>query len=262
MRAFASERFEVWRCAECGSIHARDEVDLDHYYAQYAFHSVEVDWRHRIQYDHLLSRLRRAGVEPGQTVLDYGCGGGHFVDHLRLRGYDAQGYDAYTERFADRSVLERRYDCVVSQDVIEHVPSPHAFLAELAAIVGAGGIVAIGTPNASAIDLRRTEDFEFPLHQPYHRHILSKQALFDAAQRQGLRLDRYYPTHFMNTRFPCLNSRFFLYYAGLCDNTVDCFNEPVRVGSVLARLPVSLFWAFFGSFFVPPMDVMAIFERA
>ena len=32
VRAFAAERFALWRCAGCQSIHARDEVDLDRYY--------------------------------------------------------------------------------------------------------------------------------------------------------------------------------------------------------------------------------------
>src|SRR5512132_3919750 len=80
LRAFASGTFAIWRCADCGSLHARDEVDLAHYYAKYPFHAGAAPGE-RIMYDNLLRRLRRVGLTREQRVLDYGCGGGHFVGH-------------------------------------------------------------------------------------------------------------------------------------------------------------------------------------
>jgi len=38
IRRFRDQRFAVWRCRSCGSIHARDEVDLDYYYRHYPFY--------------------------------------------------------------------------------------------------------------------------------------------------------------------------------------------------------------------------------
>lgn len=259
VRAFARETFELWRCRSCGSLHAADDVNLDHYYAAYPFFSMPDDWRLRTLYDSQLRRLRRAGVGPEQRILDYGCGGGAFVRHLRRRGFhQAVGYDQYSPAFGDARVLDERYDCVLSQDVLEHVVEPAAFLDLLGRLVRPGGIIALGTPNADAIRLDR---HVHAVHAPYHRHIFSKRALLRAGTERGWRVERYYPTQYANTPIPGLNSRFYLYYMSLLDDSIDCLIEPPRIGPLLARLPWTLFWSLFGYFFAEETDVMVVFRR-
>jgi SAM-dependent methyltransferase len=262
VRAFQDSAFELWRCRQCLSIHAADEVDLAHYYARYPFFSLPDDWRLRALYDHQLRRLRRAGIGPRHRILDYGCGAGAFVRHLRLRGFrEAFGYDQYSAAFADPQVLGERYDCVISQDVLEHVVAPQAFLDQLATLTVAGGVIALGTPNAEAIQLVGPHPHVHALHAPYHRHIFAKRALRAAGEERGWRLERYYPTQYANTRIPFLNSRFYLHYMRCCDDSIDCLMEAPRVAALLARLPSTLFWGLLGSFFAEETDVMFIFRR-
>jgi len=263
VRAFRAEQFAFWRCAHCDSIHARDPADLAHYYAKYPFHDLPSDWRLRAMYSSQLARLRRAGVDPTHRILDYGCGGGQFVDYLKSKGYsNARGFDEYSSKFGDRSVLDDRYDCILSQDVVEHVPSPHALLEQFDRLTKPGAIIALGTPNAAAIDLGHAEDFVHTIHAPYHRHILSKDALVKAGERRGWNLDRFYPTMYSNTRVPFLNEAFYLYYQTvITDGTLDALMEPVRVGALLLRAPVTLFFGVFGSLLSRGTDVMAVFRR-
>jgi 2-polyprenyl-3-methyl-5-hydroxy-6-metoxy-1,4-benzoquinol methylase len=262
VRAFAEERFAVWRCKTCGSIHARDEVDLGHYYARYPFHDVPTDFRARAAYDNFLRRLRRAGLSRDHRILDFGCGGGNFVEHLRSRGFaNVFGFDEYSPRFADRSVLDHTYDCVVAQDVIEHVPSPHALLEQFRHLVKPGGAIVLGTPNASAIQLAAPERTIHALHLPYHRHILSKRALLTIGEEHDLVLERYYRTHYANTLVPFLNSAFYFYYMRLFDNSLDALFEPPRVSPLLLRLPLTLFWGFCGYFAAPETDVMIVLRQ-
>jgi 2-polyprenyl-3-methyl-5-hydroxy-6-metoxy-1,4-benzoquinol methylase len=262
VRVFRKEAFVLWRCPHCRSLHAKDEVDLAHYYAQYPFHDLPVDWRLRAMYGNQLARLRGAGVEPHHRILDYGCGGGHFVKFLASEGYrSVVGFDEYSSEYGDRGVLDEQYDCILSQDVIEHVASPHALLREFERLTRKGAVIALGTPNAAAIDLKHAEDFAHTIHAPYHRHILSKGALLLAGERAGWDLQRFYPTMYSNTRMPFLNERFYLYYTGLTDGTLDSLMEPVRAAALLVRAPLTLFWGFFGSFFSRGTDVMAVFRR-
>jgi 2-polyprenyl-3-methyl-5-hydroxy-6-metoxy-1,4-benzoquinol methylase len=262
VRAFRAELFEIWRCKRCQSLHALDEVDLAHYYAKYPFHALPEDGRLKIMYDNQLRRLRRAGLRPEHRVLDYGAGGGGFIRHLASRGFErVTGFDRYSERFNDPAVLEGRYDCIISQDVLEHVPVPSAMLDELGKLVQPGGLIALGTPNADALDIRQPDEYVHALHLPYHRHIFSKQALLAAGTRRGWEVVRYYRTQYANTAVPFLNSRFYLYYMRLCDNSLDCLMEPPRPLPLLLRLPVTLFWGFFGGLFAPRTDGMALFRR-
>ncbi len=68
--------------------------------------------------------LKRAGLQRGKTLLDYGCGSGNFVGYAREHGVRAEGYDPYSEEFGDPSVLDRSYDFVTAEEVLEHVDDP------------------------------------------------------------------------------------------------------------------------------------------
>ncbi len=263
VRRFRNERFVVWRCDGCGSLHAKDDVDLAHYYAGYPFHrGMTLDWRLRLMYRSLLGRLLPFGLRREHTVLDYGCGGGLVVAYLRERGFaGAVGYDEYSTDFADPALLDARYDLVLSQDVLEHVPDPEALLDRFDTLAKPGGLVAIGTPNATAIDLARADAHHHTLHQPYHRHIYSEAALLDAGRRRGWTLERYYPSMYVNTPFPFVNQRFILHYFACFDDTLDVGFDPPSVASWKLYLPMTLFWALFGWFFRPRTDVMVVFRR-
>jgi SAM-dependent methyltransferase len=263
VRAFRSQTFALWRCGTCASIHARDDADLEHYYRRYPFHALPKDRRLEILYSHQLSRLRRAGVGPEHRILDYGCGAGAFVEYLRKRGYhEAVGYDRYSPQFADIALLEQRYDCVVAQDVLEHVAEPRDLLDLFDQLARPSGVIAIGTPNAEAISLRMPEWYVHTLHAPYHRHIFSSRALIAAGTARGWTLERYYPTPYGNTVVPFLNSRFYLFYMQVGDDTLDWLIEPPRLAPLLARLPLTLFWGLFGALFAEDTDVMAVFRSA
>jgi SAM-dependent methyltransferase len=266
VRKFQTELFRVWRCPTCASVHARDEVDLGHYYASYPFHSMgehkELDPLLKATYRKQLQRLRAAGLRPEHSVLDYGCGGGAFVKFLREEGYArVRGFDEYSEHFADRSVLSEQYDVILTQDVLEHVPEPWEFLRELSRLLAPGGTVLIGTPNAEALDLQNLDSCLHALHQPYHRHIMSKQKLLTIGDELGWQLLRYYPNMYTNTRLPFLNHRFLLFYCEAGDGTVEMLMGPPRIDNWKLYTPASLFWGLFGSFFAPESDVAVVYRK-
>jgi SAM-dependent methyltransferase len=261
VRAYAHEQFAYWRCAACKSIHAAEAVDLEHYYRNYPFHKIVEDGRLRALYDNQLGRLRRAGVRVTHSVLDYGGGSGLFASHLRRRGFlESFVYDEYAPEHRQPALLARRYDCVLSQDVLEHVPDPWQFLRRLDELTEPGGLVFLGTPNAEAIDLGRAEAYRHTLHAPYHRHIFSLRALRAIGNVLGWHLERYYPTQYANTRLPFLNSRFYSFFLQRTDNTIDSLIEPPDLRVLAARLPQALYWGLFGSWYTEATDVMVVFR--
>jgi len=261
VRRFREESFGVWRCAACGSIHAKEAVDLDHYYADYPLARGDIDAVLHPGYASFERRLVKAGFEKRHAILDFGCGSGSLVRYLERCGYaNVVGYDGYASKFRDPSLLLRRYDCIVSQDVIEHVDDPLELLQKFDRLVQPGGRIVIGTPDADAINLSRPGDFIHALHAPYHRHILSARALRESAQRLGWRLDSYHSRRFGSTLMPGQNARYGQFYLKCFDDTLDLVAEPIRFDHWRLWTPKAFFLACFGYFLDPRTDVMFAFR--
>jgi 2-polyprenyl-3-methyl-5-hydroxy-6-metoxy-1,4-benzoquinol methylase len=259
VRRFKSESFRVWRCANCRSLHSAGNIDYDRYYKDYPIKRQVLDFCTRRLFASRLANLTRAGLKSSHSILDYGCGNGAFVRYLRERGFvHAQGFDPYSTEFSNRDVLSRTYDCVTSQDVIEHVPDLPAYLDELAALVRRpGGMLAIGTPNAEHIDLNDSIDQVGQLHQPFHRHILTGTALTRMLERRDFTITAVVPRFYIDTWIPFVNSPFVFRYMAAIDGTVDASLDPIRL-DVILRSPKLLWYGLFGRLYRPRKDILVV----
>lgn len=111
--------------------------------------------------DETVARLRREGV---QRVCDAGCGCGIYALKLAANGFSVSGFDvsaravalaqalfdrsAYSAVLQTASILDTGYadgafDCVLSRDVLDHLPRAEAVraLRELCRITRPGGLV-------------------------------------------------------------------------------------------------------------------------
>jgi 2-polyprenyl-3-methyl-5-hydroxy-6-metoxy-1,4-benzoquinol methylase len=262
VREFGIQTFTVWRCAKCGSLHAQELIDSDCYYRHYPFMRQTYDFFVKVTLRKRMGILKRAGLESGKTLLDYGCGSGHFVRYAREHGVHAEGYDPYSQEFGDASVLDRSYDFVTAQDVLEHVDDPRALVDDLKNYVAPGGRMAIGTPNADAIDLHHPLDQVGPLHQPYHRHIPSAAELERMASEGGWQVVEFRKDLYKDTRVPFVNSAFAFRYSKSAGGFLDSICDPVslQLKHILAN-PSLIFWGLFGSFFSRKNE-MVIVARA
>lgn len=114
---------------------------------------------------HLAAYRWAAARAAGRTVLDAGCGEGYGAQLLaeaaaRVVGIDRTEPVATARRryaranltfeavdLAELGALGRRFDLVVSFQVIEHVEDPVGYLRGLAGTVAAGGALVVTTPN-------------------------------------------------------------------------------------------------------------------
>jgi SAM-dependent methyltransferase len=99
-------------------------------------------------------------------VLEVGCGLGYFTYALALDGFDVTGIDIsskaiawarsnYGPYYAKKTLAElkaegSRYDMVVMNQLIEHLPDVHPFLDEALELLAEGGELMVTTPNKSA----------------------------------------------------------------------------------------------------------------
>lgn len=257
VRFFKHERFTVWRCSNCQSLHSKEAIDLDFYYKHYV--TLPNGFALSIAYQNRLKLLQKHGFDLEKRLLDFGCNQGFFVDFLKQSGYqNATGYDPYISSVSDPRLLTEKYDFVVSYDVIEHAESPRDFFEELLGCLKPGGIMVLGTPDASATELSDADLTS--LHQPYHRHILSKQALLSLGEQHELHLAEYSNRSFYDTLIPGINFRAITYYIQKTGNLFDVVVEPLRFLTIFTS-PLLIFYIFLGYFFRISNQITAVFKK-
>jgi 2-polyprenyl-6-hydroxyphenyl methylase/3-demethylubiquinone-9 3-methyltransferase len=116
--------------------------------------------------------LDSASFEPlgGRSTLDVGCGAGLLTEPLARLGARATGLDAAPENVGAarthaaasgldieylaggiEAVAGRRFDLVVSMEVVEHVADTQAFAQGLADALAPDGLLILSTPNRTLL---------------------------------------------------------------------------------------------------------------
>lgn len=260
IRKFNTHVFTVWRCKFCNSLHSKEVVDLEKYYEHYPLKSHVLNLPTRLSYRNRLAQLKKHGIRKHHTLLDYGCGTGLFVKYMREKGFlNSFGFDPFVDEYSDPSLLQSQYDIVTAQDVIEHAPNPMLLLNELSSLSKDNGLVVIGTPRADTISLT-AKHFAPELHQPYHRHILSRKALLDMASKINLHPIGSYNRFYFDTPFPIINTRFMWHYININGGIFDVMVEPPKFWQLFTN--PSLLWdACTGYFFPPKTNMMFTFKK-
>lgn len=247
VRKFASESFTVWRCTGCGSLHCKEAIDFARYYLDYPLDDQKLKYLTRCAYSNRMKILRRAALRHDDSILDYGCGGGLFLNFLRNHGHaDATGFDPYSTAFRQEPVSGKRFDFVYSFGVIEHTPCPREFLREQRRWLKDSGTLVVATPDAGGLNI--IDPDAVLMHQPYHRHILSIDAIKQLADSEGLEFVRLERRNWMDTIHPGMNGRFVSDYVTACGGLIDSLFEPRQVGRFL-KTPRLWFSFWFGYWF-------------
>lgn len=136
-----------------------------------------------------LKRARRlARRMPGKRLLDVGSNVGIFCEAARRIGLEPTGLepngpmveaarrsfpgiDFVHGRFEEADLGEGRFDGLYCSEVIEHVPDVNAFVANLARVLGPGGVMFLTTPDineyAKGGNPDAWRDFGAPDHKLY-----------------------------------------------------------------------------------------------
>ena len=100
-----------------------------------------------IRYRQFLERIAppiRARFKVGKKGLDFGCGPTPLLaEILREDGFEMEVYDPFYA--PDKSILEGKFDFVVSTEVFEHLKNPLREFKRLFRMLNDGGVLAIMT---------------------------------------------------------------------------------------------------------------------
>ena len=135
-----------------------------------------------------------ARQHPGARVLDVGCALGYFLKVALEHGLDAYGVDA-----SEAAILQIRpefgsrvrhgtladipdtehgtYDYVFASDLIEHVPEPRGFVAEVARLLKPGAKFWGITPNTASLLAKLSRQHWVSFKPPEHVILYDKEQI-------------------------------------------------------------------------------------
>jgi 2-polyprenyl-3-methyl-5-hydroxy-6-metoxy-1,4-benzoquinol methylase len=200
------DTYRLVRCGSCDLVFSDrltvPEALYDEAYDHHAFYQEYIrQAREAQQHLHIAWAWRhffRQAARKGR-LLDIGSATGAFLIAAKARGWTPQGIDISPEaaRIARETVgvdvavgtldvcafPADSFDAVTGWEVLEHLPDPKPFVAEICRVLKPGGIVALSTPNwRSPWERATTHDNRRP---PYHLTFWSQKPVTRLLQECG-----------------------------------------------------------------------------
>lgn len=201
--------FAFARCPGCGHVYQNPRPDPADLTLRYDEEYLDYEVRNALPYLRLMllgladlgfERIE-AALPEGRSFLDVGCATGALVEHAARRGWEARGVEVcgpaaeYGRRVRGVTILEGSlrdaafpddgFDFVHSSHVIEHVPEPGAFLAEIRRILKPGGWCVTVTPNRTSLQAALFGP-GWRSVIPDHMHLFSRSGLLRLIRDSGL----------------------------------------------------------------------------
>jgi 2-polyprenyl-3-methyl-5-hydroxy-6-metoxy-1,4-benzoquinol methylase len=147
----------------------------------------------RITYREMLRDLSALMPQKG-SLLEIGIGQGGFLKVFQDDGWNVFGIDisdecvAYTKSkhgienvivadLLNANYIDNQFDVVVMNHLIEHLPNPQIYLAEIHRILKPTGILCISTPNIDSLSAAVFRQYWQALLVPLHLTVFSPKTL-------------------------------------------------------------------------------------
>ena len=230
----SGEEYPVERCSNCGFLFTNRyplETDIGGYYKseEYISHTnkgkgISAKLYHIVR-SLMLSRKRRliskyiketnSSLNQDTTLLDIGCGTGHFVAYMNSHGWRSEGIerDKGAREYAKtlngikvsgteymESLPSRYYDVVTLWHVLEHFHDPVMAIKQITAALKSKGIVVIALPNNLSNDANHYGPdwaaWDVPRHlwhfTPFTLSLFAENHDLELIKKAGMPFDSFY----------------------------------------------------------------------
>jgi 2-polyprenyl-3-methyl-5-hydroxy-6-metoxy-1,4-benzoquinol methylase len=207
--------FAVVQCQDCGLCFTNPRptpASLEQFYpTEYRPHKLrprtrDSSWRSRLLMLRGLRQRDTIGWHGEGRLLDFGCGGGAYLDRMHRRGWRVTGLD--TSVNAVEAVRKRlglpaligtlphpelrpaSFDVITMRHSLEHVHSPLEVLRSARRLLAPGGKLVVAVPNIDSLAFRWFGHAWFGLDLPRHLTHFTPLTLQVMLQRVGFRVGR------------------------------------------------------------------------
>lgn len=223
--AVTREKFSLKNCHKCGTLATSPQPDqntINQYYQSdtYISHTNKSESSflslvYGLARKFSLKRKRKLieAYSTGKSLLDLGCGTGHFLSEMKKAGWSVQGVEpadiarqqaeAKLKQMVFKSLHEaggNSFSVITLWHVLEHLPHPDETLKQCYNLLEKKGLLVIAVPNYKSHDADYYKEywagFDVPRHlwhfnQDSMRMILERQG-FSVKKNLPMKLDSYY----------------------------------------------------------------------
>lgn len=151
----------------------------------------------------LIKRL----VTKNYTLLDYGCGTGHFISFCKEKGWNVSGVEPnnnarkiandITENNVVDSIEELKdkslYQVITLWHVLEHVPDLNLLLKKLIGKLDKKGTLIVAVPNPESWDAKLYKQYWAGYDVPRHLYHFSQENMKQLMEKHKLRIKEMIP---------------------------------------------------------------------
>ena len=143
----------------------------------------------------------------GKSILDYGCGAGDFLLHMKNNGFEVLGMEPNPKANAiskskigndnvvncELKEINRKFDIITMWHVLEHIPNLNETIEELKKHLNDDGVLIIAVPNHQSYDANYYGKFWAAYDVPRHLWHFNKDSIKRLFENFGMKIEKISP---------------------------------------------------------------------
>lgn len=143
----------------------------------------------------------------GKLILDYGCGAGDFLLHMKNNGYEVMGMEPNekAQEISRRKIgkdhvvncelkeINRKFDIITMWHVLEHIPNLNETIEELKKHLNKNGTLIIAVPNHLSYDSNYYKKYWAAYDVPRHLWHFNPESIKTLFNNFGMKIEKVSP---------------------------------------------------------------------
>ncbi len=211
----SQKKFDIIKCNKCDFLYTNPRPNIESlgaYYKSDNYISHTNKSNNPINIVYKLARTQTlkwkfnlANKSNPKSLLDYGCGTGHFLNYCAKKGIDINGFEPDKDArniakesleesiFSDTNEINTKFDAITLWHVLEHIPNLNEVLDWLKSHLTKNGKLIIAVPNPDSYDAALFKEHWAAYDVPRHLYHFTKDTLTQLANKHSFCVEYIHP---------------------------------------------------------------------